>query len=100
MTQLSEMNINEYDRRQLSLMKETLNSYLTNKISFKKLIDNLEGLLYILQDIDIAWKNEFHEQWFVLEQVYAVALFRDEIIEPNDPDIESAIKHLEKLLTS
>ncbi len=31
MTQLSEMNINEYDKRQLSLMKETLNSYLTNK---------------------------------------------------------------------
>ncbi len=100
MTQLSEMNINEYDKRQLSLMKETLNSYLTNKISLKKLIDDLEGLLYILEDIDIDWKNEFHEQWFVLEQVFAVALFRDEIIEPNDPDIDSAITHLEKLLTS
>ncbi len=100
MTQLSEMNINEYDKRQLSLMKETLNSYLTNKISLKKLIDDLEGLLYILEDIDIDWKNEFHEQWFVLEQVFAVALFRDEIIEPNDPDIDSAITNLEKLLTS
>ena len=97
---LSEMNLSEYDQRQLSLMGEMLDLYSSNKISLKKLIDNLEGLLFCLQSIDIEWKNCFHEYWFVLEQVYAVASFRNENIDPDDPDIQESLKQLRRLLKS
>lgn len=92
------MNISEYDNRQLSLMKDMLTLYLSKKISLKQLIDNLDGLLSCIKSIDTEWKNKFHEYWFVLEQVYAVALFRNEIVEPNDPDIQESIEQLLNLL--
>ncbi|MGV8927968.1 MAG: hypothetical protein ACOH2G_20130 [Ewingella sp.] len=92
------IQLSEYDQRQLSLMEDMLNLYFLDKISLKKLIDNLEGLLFCLQSVDIEWKNEFHEYWFVLEQVYAVALFRNESIDPNDPDILESLKQLQCLL--
>jgi len=96
---LSDMNISEYDDRQISLMKETLSLFESGKVSLKKLIDNLEGLLFCLQSVDIDWKNEFHEYWFVLEQIYAVALFRNESISPDDPDLLDALRHLNELLS-
>ncbi|BEM87242.1 hypothetical protein SMQE08_19280 [Serratia marcescens] len=95
---LSDMTLSEYDQRQLSLMEEMLDLYSSDKISLKKLIDNLEGLLFCLQSVDVEWKNEFHEHWFVLEQVYAVALFRNESIDPEDPDIQGTLKKLRHLL--
>ncbi|MBK4717200.1 MULTISPECIES: hypothetical protein [Tenebrionibacter/Tenebrionicola group] len=96
---LSDMNISEYDKRQISLMKETLSLFQSGEVSLKKLIDNLEGLLFCLQSVDIEWKNSFHEYWFVLEQIYAVALFRNETIYPDDPDLLDALSHLNKLLS-
>lgn len=58
---LSDINISEYDERQISLMKETLSLFESGKVTLKKLIDNLEGLLFCLQSVDIQWKNDFHE---------------------------------------
>ncbi|WP_342322976.1 hypothetical protein AAEY27_00250 [Kosakonia sp. BYX6] len=98
MSSLSDMTLNEYDQRQLSLMEEMLCSYSSGKITLKQLIDNLEGLLFFLQSVDVEWKNDFHEHWFVLEQVYAVALFRNESIDPDDPDIQESLKQLRRLL--
>lgn len=96
---LSDMNISEYDDRQISLMKETLSLFESGKVSLKKMIDDLEGLLFCLQSVDIDWKNEFHEYWFVLEQIYAVALFRNESISSDDPDLLDALRHLNELLS-
>lgn len=98
MISLSKMNISEYDERQISLMKEMLSLFESEKISLKKLIDNLEGLLFCLQSVDIEWKNEFHENWFVLEQIYAVASFRNESISQDDPDLLDALRHMNELL--
>lgn len=95
---LSEMNISEYDQRQISLMKEMMALFDSGDILLKKLIDNLEGLLFCLQSVDIEWKNEFHEYWFVLEQIYAVALFRNEPVSPSDPDLLDALRNLNELL--
>ncbi|HAT1617872.1 TPA: hypothetical protein I8Y09_004626 [Raoultella ornithinolytica] len=95
---LSDMKLSEYDQRQLALMEEMLSLYSSDKMTLKKLIDNLEGLLFCLQSVDIEWKNEFHEHWFVLEQVYAVASFRNESIDPDDPDIQESLKQLRRLL--
>ncbi|EEP89000.1 hypothetical protein ykris0001_46040 [Yersinia kristensenii ATCC 33638] len=44
------------------------------------MIDDLEGLLDCLESINAEWKGAFHEHWFMLEQVYAVALFRNQSI--------------------
>ncbi len=98
MTLLSEMNISEYDERQISLMKESLELFASEKLSLEKLIDNLEGLLFCLRSVEIEWKNDFHEYWFVLEQIYAVSLFRNEIISKDDPDLVDALMHLNELL--
>lgn len=97
---LSNMNLSEYNQRQLSLMKEMLELYTSDKLSLKKLIDNLEGLLYCLQSVDVEWKNEFHEYWFVLEQVYAVSLYRNESIDRADSDIQESLGKLSFLLKS
>lgn len=95
---LSKMNISEYDERQISLMKEMLILFESGKISLKKMIYNLEGLLFCLQSVDVEWKNVFHEHWFVLEQIYAVALFRNESIAQDDPDLLDALRNLNELL--
>ena len=88
------MNLSEYNQRQLSLMKEMLELYTSDKLSLKKLIDNLEGLLYCLQSVDVEWKNELHEYWFVLEQVYAVSLYRNESIDREDSVIQELLEKL------
>lgn len=94
------MKISEYDRRQLSLMKERLSSFMSNKLSLKDLIDDLEGLLNCLESMNTEWEEAFNEHWFMLEQVYAVALFRNESVNSDDPDILEAVKQLEALLNS
>lgn len=99
MTLLSKMNISEYDERQISLMRESLRLFESEKISLKKLIDNLEGLLFCLQSVEVEWKNAFHGYWFVLEQIYAVSLFRNEIIAKDDTDLVDALMHLNELLS-
>lgn len=100
MTLISQMNISEYDKRQLSLMKEMLVSYSNSKISLKKLIDNLEGLLNSLESIDDDWRCHFREHWFTLEQVYSVSLFRNEQINPADSDILEALTEINRLISS
>lgn len=95
---LSEMNISEYDERQISLMKEMLILFESGKMPLKKLIDNLEGLLFCLQSVDVEWKNEFHDHWFILEQIYAVASFRNESVFEDDPDLLNALSQLNELL--
>lgn len=94
------MNLSEYNQRQLSLMKEMLELYTSDKLSLKKLIDNLEGLLYCLQSVDAEWRNEFHEYWFVLEQMYTVSLYRSESIDRADSDIQESLEKLSFLLKS
>jgi hypothetical protein len=47
------------------------------------------------------WRDEFRGHWWTLEQVYAVALDRDELAAlPGDAvsDIEEAVSGLEELL--
>lgn len=58
------------------------------------MIDYLEELLYCLQSVDAEWRNKFHENWFVLEQMYAVLLYRNESIEREDSDIQELLEKL------
>ncbi|MDM1546234.1 hypothetical protein HX037_10205 [Ignatzschineria indica] len=99
MIKLSDMNLTEYDERQINLMKDKLNSFISSKISFKELIDDLRALLNCLQSVDMAWKELFYEYWFILEQVYAVALDRNESIDNYNDYLSESIKQLKSLLS-
>lgn len=93
------MNLTEYDSRQISLMKDRLDLFISKKLSLKNLINDLRGLLDCLEFVDIAWKEEFYEHWFMLEQVYAVSLDRNESISSDDPYVMEAVDKLDILLT-
>ena len=93
------MNLTEYDERQINLMKDKLNSFISSKISFKELIDDLRALLNCLQSVDMTWKELFYEHWFILEQVYAVALDRNESIDNYNDYLSESIKQLKSLLS-
>lgn len=63
-----------FDRRQLSIMLETIRQFRDGEINIAQLINNLESLLDVLRDIPDPWRNAFRSKWAVLEQIYAVAL--------------------------
>ena len=66
--------INNYDRRQLTIMLDRLECFCSNKLSLHKLIQDLSSLLDALNDIDEEWKTDFRTIWLELEIVYAVML--------------------------
>ncbi len=98
MKKLKNLSLTEYDIRQLKLMKEALTDYEENKVSLNLLINRLGGLLNCLQDLSDEWKENFHENWFELEQMYAVALDRNEPISKYSIGINESIGNLKKLL--
>lgn len=100
MIKLSDMHLTEYDIRQINLMRKKLSLFILNKLSLGHLIDDLEALLSCLQSVDIAWKESFHEYCFILEQIHAVALDRNEPILHDDTDLLETIQQLKVLLNN
>lgn len=90
--------ITEYDQRQLDLMRKKLEYFEQSKISLNDLICDLEALLYCLQNIDKEWCKKFHEECFDLEQIYAVALDRNEPLSKYDEMIKNTITNVKILL--
>lgn len=91
--------LSDYDVRQLSLMKDIIVSYESNKISLASLIDRLRGLLDCLQSVDESWIQSFHDSWFTLEQVYAVALDQGDTLDNYSEYIDESISNLKILLS-
>ena len=92
------MQVTEYDIRQLNMMRYFLSEFSLGNINLPKLINNLEALLYCLESVDDSWKTEFHENWFVLEQVYAVSCFNKDVVASSDQDILMSISNLNCLI--
>lgn len=94
--------INEYDQRQLKLILERLTWYSEGSISLPYLIDDLSGLLNVLEEVDEEWKMYFRRNWLDLEIVYAVALDRDKdkLDETDLRVINSAVVELKKMVIS
>ncbi len=86
--------------RRHDLARRVIADYRTSKISLKRLIDDLDT---IWSDLEASgWRDEFRGHWWTLEQVYAVALDREELNQlPRDAvgDIEEALRGLEGLLS-
>lgn len=93
------MQVTEYDIRQLNMMKHFLSEFSLGHITLSKLINNLEALLYCLESVDDGWKTEFHDSWFVLEQVYAVSSFNKNVVTSSDQDILMSISNLNCLIS-
>jgi len=89
-----------YNCRQFKLMEERIELFEQDKINFGQLICDLRSLLDCLKEVDEEWKNNFHSEWFVLEQVYAVALNRGGIqkIENGEKFIFKSLSAMKQLL--
>jgi hypothetical protein len=76
--------MNESDARQYLHMADQLKAYERGAIRLFQLIASLEVLTDMLQEPDAAWLKEFRQYWAILEDTYAVALYRRESLE--DPE--------------
>ena len=67
------MNSSEYDQRQYQLMAKSVQQFKGGELDIYNLIRIIEGLLDVLQMPDEKWKDDVRNEWWTLEQVYAVA---------------------------
>jgi hypothetical protein len=51
---------NEYNLRQMELMKKRIDEYSEGEIMIDKLLSDLEALLSNLKNINNMWKNSFY----------------------------------------
>jgi hypothetical protein len=64
----------EYDQNQYRLMLERIDAFERSAIRLDTLVDDLEGLLNVLEAVCFSWRQAFLSRWGVLEEVRAVAL--------------------------
>lgn len=90
----------EYDRRQLARMLEHIASFRTRAVDLSGLISGLESLRYLLTAIPEAWLNRFWSAWGELEELYSIAVVREEPIEPlrTHPVIVRSIDEIEAMV--
>lgn len=67
------------DLRQYEFMLDRLEAFTRSAISLRKLIEDLRSLVEALELPSPAWKEDFVSEWWTLEQVYAVAIDRNEL---------------------
>ncbi len=95
-------NMNEYDIRQLKLMKKKIEYFKDRKIYLSDLIHDLEGLLNVMEDVKISWEEEFRANWLELEIVFACCLDqgKDRLDEADEKIITEALENLLVLIES
>ncbi|MBD2095672.1 hypothetical protein H6F90_10950 [Trichocoleus sp. FACHB-591] len=67
-----------YEQRQYQLMKAFIQDFESGNMTIKTLISSLDGLLSAVEFTDKPSKEALRSEWWTLEQVYAVALDREE----------------------
>lgn len=73
----------EYDKRQLVLILQKIHAFKNGNLYLADLINDLGALVSVLTFEDQAWKDIFIGHWGDLEQVGAVALYREKVqLEP------------------
>lgn len=76
--------MNKKDRHRIESMRKALDSYYAGRLDLNGLISNIEMLQVGLTSISEKWRDTFRQQWGVLEQVYSVAVVRDQPIESRE----------------
>lgn len=81
-------------------MEAALRSFDAERITFRALLDRLESCLDNLSDDDLPWKEEFQQEWGVLEDTYAYAAFKEQktIPESDMPAVEAALAEMKRLV--
>ncbi len=99
---LSHKNMNDFDKRQLILMLQTINNYKSDKVGISRVINNIGGLLNVLEDFDLNWKEKVRSYWFDLEIEYSVALSKGitNFDTESQNTIRNAIEEIAKLVES
>jgi hypothetical protein len=64
----------EYDQRQYRLMLERIDAFERGTIRLDTLVDDLEGLLNVLEAVSFEWRQAYLSHWGVLEEARAVGL--------------------------
>jgi hypothetical protein len=92
--------MHDYDNRQFQLMKSSISQFEEGRLRIDRIINILEGLLDCLQNTDEEWIDRFRNEWWILEQVYAVALYRNQdILDKEDEGfVYGAIENMKKML--
>lgn len=92
--------MSDYERRQYRLMADRLESFENKSIKLKTLILDLEGLLGVLENVDVEWKRKFQHEWGRLEELYSCALVDQQELSKEDKDlIEKSINNLKLLIS-
>ncbi len=91
----------DYDIRQQNLMIDKIKQFQNEEIHLATLVRDLEALLNALESVPNDWKLAFHEEWWNLEQAYAVALDRndDSVLIENEELISSSLDNMRKLIS-
>lgn len=92
--------MNEFDTRQLNIMKQKIHGFKEGQIHLSDLIYDLEALLNIIVDQDQIWKDTFKGYWWDLEQIYATALDNEKLYLDSEDQkcVSDAIENLKKLI--
>jgi len=92
--------VEEYNQRQYALMRRALLAFERGESDLCQLINVLKSLLCALQCAAESWKGSFQEEWWTLEQVYAVALDRgqDPMAGENGAMVRQAVARLKDLV--
>ncbi len=91
--------MNEYDKRQIDLMRERIRFYHSQNLKLGSLISDLESLCGYLQEINDSWKSEFISLCGRLEEIYGCALEYDQgVLRDEDMvEIEKILSNLESM---
>jgi hypothetical protein len=92
--------MNALDRKQLESMRTSLDDFSAGTIDLSDLITNLEIMQSGLEDVSEDWRELFRVQWGILEEVYSVAVVREEPIEgeANRRLILDAVNEMKRLI--
>ena len=69
--------MSEKDQRQYRLMLEKIGSFEQGEIRLESLVEDLDGLLNVLEEPASSWREAFLHEWGNLEDERAFAIFKN-----------------------
>jgi hypothetical protein len=93
--------MNDYNQRQLANMLNQLAAFEDRSIDLAGLISSLESLLNALENMPEPWMEQIRRRWGVLEEVYSIAVVREQPIESTENRVlvDQAIKEIKGLIS-
>jgi hypothetical protein len=95
MTESAEFNIRQYKR-----MLDVIDRFERRQINIAHLITDLESLILALKNVSDDWRNKLLKEWATLEQIYAVALYREKktLDQQEELDVTNSLSGLKDLV--